>query len=49
MIKKIKHFICKIFDIKTCQCKTDKSLKMYEGLRSDKTEKIRLKYKGSPE
>ena len=49
MIKKIKHFICKIFYIRACKCKTDKPIKMHEEVRLDKTEKIRKKYKGTSE
>ena len=49
MIKKIKYFICKIFNIKACQCKVDEHLEMYEEARPDKAEKIRRKYKGNSE
>jgi hypothetical protein len=49
MIKKIKYFICKIFNIKACQCEVDEHLEMYEEVRSDKADKIRRKYKGNSE
>jgi len=45
MIKKIKYFICKLFNIKACQCKVDEHIEMYEELRPDKADKIRKKYK----
>ena len=49
MIKKIKYFICKIFNIKACQCEeVDEHIEMYE-VRIDKQEKIRRKYKGDSE
>ena len=42
----IKKLICKIFNIKSCQCKKqDSHLEMYESLRSDKAKKISKKYK----
>ena len=49
MIKKIKYFICKIFNIKACKCKVDEHIEMYEEVRSDKADKIRRKYKGNSE
>ena len=50
MIKKIKYFICKIFNIKACQCEeVDEHIEMYEEVRTDKQEKIRRKYKGDSE
>ena len=49
MIKKIKYFICKLFNIKACQCKVDEHIEMYEEVRSDKADKIRRKYKGNSE
>ena len=49
MIKKFKYFICKIFNIKACQCEVDEHLEMYEEVRPDKSEKIRRKYKGNSE
>jgi len=45
MIKKFKYFICKIFNIKACQCEVDEHIEMYEEVRTDKQEKIRKKYK----
>jgi hypothetical protein len=49
MIKKIKNFIAKIFDIKQCQCK-DEHLELYEDtpkteIPLHKAEKIKSKYK----
>ena len=49
MIKKIKNFIAKLFDIKQCQCK-DEHLELYEDIPEPeisfhKLEKIKSKYK----
>tara|TARA_R110000822_G_scaffold114879_4_gene246605 strand:- start:312 stop:461 length:150 start_codon:yes stop_codon:yes gene_type:complete len=49
MIKKIKYFICKIFNIKACQCEVDEHIEMYEEVRTDKTKKILKKYKRDSE
>lgn len=46
MIKKIKYFICKIFNIKACQCEVDEHIEMYKEVRTDKQEKIRRKHGG---
>ena len=45
MIKKIINFIKNMFK---CE-RQDPHIEMYEGLRSDKAEKIRKKYKGDSE
>lgn len=45
MIKKIINFIKNMFK---CE-RQDPHLEMYEEIRSDKTEKIRKKYKGNSE
>ena len=45
MIKKIFTFIKNMFK---CE-KQDPNIEMYEGLRSDKADKIRKKYKGNSE
>jgi len=41
----IKKLICKIFNIKSCQCEVDEHLEIYE--ETAKQKKIRLKYKGN--
>ena len=43
----IKKLICKIFNIKSCQCEVDEHLSIYEEPRPDKKEKINKKYKGN--
>ena len=40
MIKKLKHFFCKLFGIKQCACVT-----VYEDEETAKQKKIRLKHK----
>tara|TARA_R110002012_G_scaffold177644_1_gene342499 strand:- start:149 stop:301 length:153 start_codon:yes stop_codon:yes gene_type:complete len=47
MIKKLKFFICKIFNIKICKCEVDEHLVMYEEVEETaKQKKIRLKHEG---
>jgi hypothetical protein len=60
MIKKLKHFFCKLFGIKQCKCvEKDEHLQLYEDMPEPETpihieetakqKKIRLKHKGDSE